>query len=156
MKTCNTCGITKSKLDYYKHPKSADRLQGMCKECHKENTKINRIKNIEYYREYDAWRFKNDPKVRERHKRYQETEGGRINSNNAKKKFIKRNPEKRAAHIIVGNAVRSGVLIKPKDCPVCGEFKPSRQIHAHHDDYTKPLEVRWMCASCHSKEHHGE
>lgn len=35
------------------------------------------------------------------------------------------------------------------DCEKCGAPK----AHAHHDDYTKPLDVRWLCRSCHGVEH---
>ena len=37
--------------------------------------------------------------------------------------------------------------LERKPCEVCGETK----VEAHHDDYTKPLEVRWLC-----KRHHAE
>lgn len=36
-------------------------------------------------------------------------------------------------------------------CEVCGD--PNTQ--AHHDDYSKPLDVRWLCI-VHHREHHKE
>jgi hypothetical protein len=45
-------------------------------------------------------------------------------------------------------AIRSGKLIR-KPCEVCAELK----VEAHHDDYTKPYDVRWLCGK-HHKEHH--
>lgn len=45
-------------------------------------------------------------------------------------------------------AIVKGDLVR-KPCEVCGELK----VHAHHDDYNKPLEVRWLCEK-HHKEHH--
>lgn len=61
--------------------------------------------------------------------------------------YKKKNPEKVSAHRRVLKAVRSGLLIK-SDC-VCGESK----VQAHHPDYSKPLEVIWLCASCHKLLH---
>lgn len=43
-------------------------------------------------------------------------------------------------------AIRSGQLVK-QPCQVCGDPKSQ----AHHDDYSKPLEVQWLCS-----KHHGE
>ena len=53
-----------------------------------------------------------------------------------------------AAHRKVLNAVKRGEL-KPQPCEVCGEVKAM----AHHDDYDKPLEVRWLCHSHHALHH---
>lgn len=153
MKTCIRCKESKPYSEYYKHNKMADGHLGRCKECHKSEMRRNRGENVEYYRAYDAYRFLNDPKVKERHKRYQATDAGKASVSGSKNKFIRENPEKRAAHILVGHAVRSGRLVKPECCPCCGEFKPRRQIHAHHEDYTKPLDVVWMCAKCHHDHH---
>lgn len=59
-------------------------------------------------------------------------------------------PYKDRARIAVRNAVRSGTLIKPEYCSACGT---SGLIHAHHDDYDKPLSVRWLCPECHKERH---
>jgi|SRR5580704_2467917 hypothetical protein len=65
--------------------------------------------------------------------------------------YEKRNPEKRRAHVAICNAVRRGTIIKPTICEDCGEG--SRRIEAHHADYSKLLEVNWLCQPCHIKTH---
>lgn len=129
--------------DYYTNDKT-------CKACRRLLVKRNREAKIEYYREYDRQRFKNDPKVRERIIRYQATEAGKASAKKAKEKWASSNPIKRAAAIMVGNAVRDGRLNKPLTCSECGD---GGKIHGHHDDYAKPLNVRWLCAGCHSNWH---
>lgn len=47
-------------------------------------------------------------------------------------------------------AVWSGKLVKPSACQECGAAGP---VQGHHHDYDKPLDVRWLCASCHAAEH---
>ncbi len=42
--------------------------------------------------------------------------------------------------------------IKRLPCEVCGESKKGH-VHAHHDDYSKPLEVRWLCPIHHKLAH---
>jgi hypothetical protein len=54
-----------------------------------------------------------------------------------------------AARQSVKRAVRSGKLIK-QPCECCGS---DHAIRAHHDDYGKPLDVRWLCAACHFEWH---
>jgi ribosomal protein S27AE len=51
----------------------------------------------------------------------------------------------------VANAVRDGKLNRPDKCQKCGSKKS--KIQAHHPDYTKPLEVEWLCTKCHAQEH---
>lgn len=52
-------------------------------------------------------------------------------------------PERVKAHRLVYVAKRNGTLI-PQPC-YCGD----RKTHAHHDDYLRPLDVRWLCAKHH-------
>lgn len=67
------------------------------------------------------------------------------------KPFKQANPEKVAAHDAVREAVRAGRLTRPAACSACDTpCKPQ----AHHDDYSKPLEVRWLCVGCHVRLHH--
>lgn len=59
------------------------------------------------------------------------------------------------AHAAVVQAVRDGLLVAPDECEECSarprrKANGKRAIEAHHDDYTKPLEVRWLCKPCHS------
>lgn len=84
---------------------------------------------------------------------YARTQAGLTAGARAKKAWQSRNVVKRKAHVIAGNAIRDGRLEK-QPCEVCGEA----QVHAHHDDYAKPLEVRWLCSKHHNEWHnvHGE
>lgn len=49
---------------------------------------------------------------------------------------------------IVFHAVKAGTLVRPGTCSKCG---CSGKIEAAHSDYTKPLEVIWLCQPCHRK-----
>lgn len=49
------------------------------------------------------------------------------------------------------NAIKSGRIVKFSICERC-ETEPL-DIEAHHDDYTKPLDVQWLCRPCHNAVH---
>jgi len=61
------------------------------------------------------------------------------------------------AQNMVEYAIRKGILQRRSDCELCGGvgvFIDGRsKIQAHHDDYNKPLTVRWLCQKCHHKWH---
>ena len=62
----------------------------------------------------------------------------------------------RAVQHLVEKAIQKGALV-PQDCEKCGadyEFKDGRNaVQAHHDDYNKPIDVRWLCQPCHHEWH---
>lgn len=64
--------------------------------------------------------------------------------------YSERFPQKTRARREVARAKRRGIL-KQQPCEKCGATK----THAHHDDYAKPLDVRWLCA-LHHKEWHAQ
>jgi hypothetical protein len=51
---------------------------------------------------------------------------------------------------IANRAVKAGTLVRAEKCSQCGA---SGNIEGHHPDYTKPLEVIWLCKNCHSHVH---
>lgn len=140
MKKCFKCGSVKPVDEFYKHKMMADGRLNKCKECTKIDVRSNRIDKIDYYRKYDETRYKEDPSVKQRISRF--TKQYRID-----------NPEKYNAHNMVSLAVRMGRLIKPDECTMCGKFTAKRKMHGHHEDYSKPLDVVWLCAACHSTKH---
>lgn len=51
-------------------------------------------------------------------------------------------------------AMRNSGLARPDNCETCGGGgRDGQDIHARHDDYSKPLAVRWLCRSCHFRLH---
>lgn len=75
---------------------------------------------------------------------------GGISNNNYAYKLIQkeRYPERIIARQIVSDAIRAGRIVRGK-CFVCG----SENAQAHHDDYYKPLDVRWLCRKHHRHIH---
>ena len=133
-KECKVCRAMKPISEYYKHPKMADGHLGKCKECCRADALKNRRSNQERYDEYDRSR-KNLPHRKELRKA-------------TVARIRKENPEKYHAHNVVAGALRRGKLIK-QPCQVCG----SEEVSAHHEDYSKPLEVVWLCHTHHMERH---
>lgn len=65
------------------------------------------------------------------------------------KRFRERFAHKHKAHKTVRDAIRDGILER-KPCEVCGS---NERIHAHHDDYSNPLDVKWLCQKHHNERH---
>lgn len=83
---------------------------------------------------------------------YRRTEAGKARSKAAQDRYRQKYPEKYKAHNAVAAAIRNGVLQR-ESCEQEGEACLGK-IHAHHDDHTKPLDVRWLCRF-HHMQHHG-
>ena len=66
--------------------------------------------------------------------------------NNDKNRLIKQR-----AKVSVYNAIKSGKLNKLTYCQDCK--KTNCRIEGHHEDYTKPLKIIWLCQLCHIKRH---
>jgi len=56
---------------------------------------------------------------------------------------------KRICREATNRRINSGLLVK-ENCEVCDT---NENIQAHHDDYTDPMNVRWMCSWCHAQHH---
>ena len=73
---------------------------------------------------------------------------GGVSENGRIDRYRKKYPEKYIAHRLLNNAVRSGKL-KRMPCVVCGKEK----VEGHHEDYSKPLDVIWLCKKHHLEAH---
>ena len=155
MKECFKCGKTQPLAEFYKHSEMSDGHLNKCKSCARADIKRNRVDRIDYYRDYDKHRSMQPHRVAQR-LQYAQTVEGKAARARGRKKWEKANPVKRAANIAVCNAVCDGRLEKKCSCESCGAT--GVRIHGHHDDYAKPLDVRWLCPICHSAWHkeHGE
>jgi hypothetical protein len=79
---------------------------------------------------------------------YRKTPSGKMAQRNADQNNKRKFPEKIAARRAVRDALYRGILVR-KPCEECG----IKKVHAHHDDYSKPLKVRWLCDTHHKKLH---
>lgn len=85
----------------------------------------------------------------ERQKRYRQTDSGRAAiARRAARVQALMSPEKRFAYLLVNREVQSGRL-KPQPCFVCNTPK----TQAHHEDYSRPLDIVWLCTVHHSALH---
>lgn len=149
MKTCFKCGLSLPIEEFYRHPKMADGHLGKCKSCTKKDTQ-SRYQRVSLD---GSWVARKRQDSRELYAALPTDERPYKKVTPQKRKgyistYRERYPERRVADHAVNNALRSGRLIR-KPCEVCGETK----AQAHHDDYSKPLDVRWLCQRHHSEHH---
>ena len=153
MKTCAKCRLPFPSIAFSKDASKADGLQCWCKACRRNRYATNRSSEIKYALDYVAANAETVyPKKRlynKLHRTQPTPEARRINRLAA----IRRNPEKHAARRALRRAVKLGRIAKPDSCSACLKSLPPAKIHGHHEDYSKPLEVVWLCADCHGKQH---
>ncbi len=148
-KTCRTCGIEKPSSEFNTHRKTLDGLQSWCKPCF-----------AVWSKQWKAEKMK-DPAYVLRYRHAARTTAVRrpILSDSQKSAARKRNRERHKKRRIesplqcrawdaVKYAIKTKRLLK-MPCEVCG----SKKSNAHHDDYSKPLDVRWFCHDHHMAHH---
>lgn len=148
LKRCRKCLKLKGLDEFYKTYKggrSKDGYRGACKKCMNDYQIEYRRKNPNYEIEY---RRKN-PRTRQysrkvyllnREREIQRTQ-----------EYHKKHPERNRAHCIVRDALKKGIIVRPKKCSECP--RENLRIQAHHEDYSKPLDIEWLCAQCHKKRY---
>jgi len=138
-KLCTVCKIILPRSEFYE--RSNGEIFWCCKECS--------------YKITEKWRKANPEKTRIAHRlaliRARENNPELYKSIN--KNWEEKNKERRKissrASSKVQKAIKKGILIKPKECQICN--KTNCRIEASHSDYSKPLDVLWVCVSCHRK-----
>ena len=141
-KTCSKCKIKKPVAAFSPDPRHTDGLQSGCKAC----KKIYQMAHKEEIAEY-----------RRTHRReaadYRRSSAGKESKRKSDILCRLKFPEKEKARQAVKYAVSTGKLIRLWYCERCFI---TCQPEAHHLDYSKLLEVEWLCFDCHKKLHKRE
>ncbi len=169
MKKCTKCMTEKPFEEFRKSARYKDGYYSRCKICMQEYEKENldqdrkrdsrkkyRENNRERIRQQDKEAYQDDPekfraKARISQKKYFQTDKGRQKYKQQSQKLREKHPEKARARSLLSNAVCDGKIIRPSKCSLCGCDKGI--IEAHHPDYSKPLDVIWVCKICHFMVH---
>ncbi len=164
-KVCKKCGATKT-LEFFAK-RSKEKYHTYCQECANASAR-------EYYtpelgrRSWERKKENNHERVKEQNnkatKKYRAKNidwiraKGRENAKNREQKYDKekalkwvrkwqkKNKHKLNAAAKARRAVKLGKIIKPNYCQICGD---EAKLQNHHHDYSKPLEVIFVCRMCH-------
>lgn len=136
MAHCPRCERDLPPEAFNKEARRANGLASTCRECRKKIQKNERETHRERYTATSKAYRKRKPEV---------------NRANARWHMVN-HPKAIAARDAVRRAKDAGDIV-PADCEVCG----SKLAVAHHDDYSLPLVVRWLCRRHHAAWHkeHG-
>lgn len=131
---CSVCKVDKDRSEFYNCWFTYGGFFRSCKNC-------DRLRNRNYRKNYPESVGRSNRRYYLKHK---EREAER------KKIYYSNNKDKFKARRLAWWAIYRGELVR-QSCEKCGKEKTM----AHHDDYSKPLDVRWLCSSCHVKHHRG-
>jgi len=136
---CQSCGFeTDNKKSMSNHLRYGCQFSELgCYPSFKERKKIDEEKRWKKY----------GKRYHEVQKTYLKSEKGKNMMRKRNQKFAENNPERKRLYHKVWYAGKTGKLER-KPCEICGNLKSQ----AHHPNYTKPLEVVWLCLKHHRKE----
>lgn len=134
-KTCFKCDEEKPLEAFYKHPQMADGHLNKCKDCAKKDVRQHRLDNPEKVRAYDNQRASLPHRVALRKQLF--------------RREWEHHPDRMKARNAVSSALKGNRLEK-RPCAFCGS---EENLEAHHHDYSKPLDVTWLCSACHRRFH---
>ena len=160
-KKCSKCKIYKNIKHFYKQKCGLLGRCGSCKECRLSYQRIYASSHLDQKRENDRKYDKlNREKNREKNRIWRSRNPGYFKQyyyqNTQKKLEIDkrwrlRNPDRMNCYNELRKHLKKNLISRPKKCTMCGQ--ESNKIQSHHYDYSKPLEVIWICFSCHLHIH---
>lgn len=142
-KPCGTCKQDKPLSAFSRCADHGDGLQTTCKECNCKYYRANRSVILEYHRRYQQ---ANREVLNEKTRQYYTKNRQKILERQCRCRVADKRPSR--AHCAVYYALGVGHLTR-QPCEICG----SNNVHAHHADYARPLDVRWLCPICHGRLH---
>ncbi len=149
MKICTKCKIEKPRAEFHRRAASKDGLRPHCKDCQKvyirayyQSNRAQIVGKVRKYRRSEVGRIT--------HKKHRQSEKGRAVQRRANRVYQLANPEKKKARDAISSAIQYGKIQRPIFCEECG--LPA-ETQGHHPDYSKPLEVEWLCQDCHTEIH---
>lgn len=142
-KVCNRCGKRKTRTKFYPRKSCRNGLTEYCKPCTSLRVK-ERNATAERRAVVRAYNIRTRERRSERNRAWRAANIAKLHLKAKAKRS--EHPEQWRAHHRVRVALRNGILKRPNTCSVCAG---AGRIEAHHDDYDRPLDVRWLCQSCH-------
>jgi hypothetical protein len=146
-KRCFKCGNKKPIEAFYVHPRMGDGHLGKCKECAKRDSfERHQKKSLD-----PVWVSSEAERHRKKQARYRALGVACKRSVESLRKWRKENPQKARAQRLAAKALKSGKITRATKCSRCSI--ENVRLEKHHPDYSKPLDIVWLCSKCHGYEH---
>lgn len=145
---CSLCKEEKDIEYFYKNKREKLGREYRCKICsHKKYKKYWKEKGHEWN---EKTKLRQQEKIKEDPDYFKKLRI-KYNVKDYQKKYKEKNKErdlfKLRARAIVNYDLKKGKIVKPDFCEMCKNI--CKLLHAHHEDYLKPREIKWMCPKCH-------
>lgn len=134
-KTCSKCGRSLPISEFNRNKNNKDGLQDKCRRCFSKYNKARYAANREKFKADVAAYRESNPEA----------------CLKTRLATCEKNPTRTNANRAVEAALKAGAIKNPGVCYGCGCEAGEHRIEAHHHDYSKPLDVVWLCTPCHRR-----
>jgi len=146
-KECTHCKEVKPSSEFHKRSRNKSGLRSWCCKCER----VRRLERVDQER-LSVVRYREAH--REEYRAYHREYSRKYNENHVdqnreyNRRWRESNPDKYRARVAFAMAINNKSIKRVDVCSVCGS---NYFVDAHHEDYSKPLEVQWLCRLCHRK-----